>query len=415
MKKLLFFFAVIIPFNFIHSQNEDWKFSGQVQLRSEVDGRDFKHRTHPLTFASLRTRVGVEKTFLDKINFFVQIQDSRVFGEEGNTLASIDNLDLHQGYITLKKLFDWNMDVQAGRFEVAYGTERFLGAVGWHYVARSWDGVRFKFYPGFKLDLFALTHTESVPYIPAPNPQVYSSVEKPSYSVYGFWLSENFFQQHEIDLFAYYEINRTKINNSFAIDHTTIGINHTGSYSNLSTIFEAAYQPGSLVGSNVSAYLLSLQGNYNFNSANLGLGADIISGTEANSGDVNTFAPRFGTNHKFYGYMDYFINFAGQYLSLGLNDFYLMANYNFSPDVSLSINFHHFTSNKSYSDNEDDYMNYGQEFDFTLKYNFIKGTTISWGGSFFIPDDLMKFIFSTQSEMADDPGFWSYLMITANL
>src|SRR5690606_24064068 len=91
-------------------------------------------------------------------------------------------------------------------------------------------------------------------------------------------LSENFFQQHEIDLFAYYEINRTKINNSFAIDHTTIGINHTGSYSNLSTIFEAAYQPGSLVGSNVSAYLLSLQGNYNFNSANLGLGADIISG-----------------------------------------------------------------------------------------------------------------------------------------
>ncbi|MGE5860251.1 MAG: hypothetical protein ACM34J_06840, partial [Ignavibacteria bacterium] len=120
MKEVLIYtFAFILLSSNILFPQDDWKISGQIQLRSELDGRDFSNSTHPLTFASLRTRVGVEKTFMDKINFFVQIQDSRVFGEEGNTLASIDNIDLHQGYVVLKQLFDWDFDIQAGRFEVA--------------------------------------------------------------------------------------------------------------------------------------------------------------------------------------------------------------------------------------------------------------------------------------------------------
>ena len=106
MKRIIFILVFTSVLSFAQNENDDWKFSGQIQLRSEIDGRDFRHRTHPLTFASLRTRVGVEKTFMDKVTFFVQIQDSRVFGEEGNTLTAIDNIDLHQGYVTLKQLFD---------------------------------------------------------------------------------------------------------------------------------------------------------------------------------------------------------------------------------------------------------------------------------------------------------------------
>ena len=67
---------------------DGWKLKGQIQLRSEVDGRDFSNDTHPLTFASLRTRLGVEKTFDEKVQLFVQFQDSRVFGEEPNTLSA---------------------------------------------------------------------------------------------------------------------------------------------------------------------------------------------------------------------------------------------------------------------------------------------------------------------------------------
>jgi hypothetical protein len=36
-----------------------WSFDGQVQLRSELDGRDFSNKTYPLSYTSMRTRLGL--------------------------------------------------------------------------------------------------------------------------------------------------------------------------------------------------------------------------------------------------------------------------------------------------------------------------------------------------------------------
>lgn len=418
MKKIISILVFVSIISFAQNENDDWKFSGQIQLRSEVDGRDFRHKTHPLTFASLRTRVGVEKTFMDKVNFFVQIQDSRVFGEEGNTLAAIDNLDLHQGYIILKNLFDWNWDIQAGRFEMVYGTERFFGAVGWHYIGRSWDGVRFKFYPGFKLDLFALTHTESIGYIANAIPGIYPypPESKPSYSVYGIWESAKLDEENLLDLFGYYEVDRTKVNEQeIALDRFTLGLNHFGSFGNLSSIAEAAYQFGNIAGMDVSAYLLSLRGQYSFDNSSIALGVDILSGEDSPS-SINFFAPTFGTNHKFYGFMDYFINIPLNTMGTGLNDFY--GTFSLVPKeskFSFSLDIHYFISNSElfYNNLQTLYVYdvFGQEIDLTLKYNFIKGTIIIWGGSVFVPGELMRLIFAP----ANDVAFWSYVMITANI
>ena len=102
---------------------DGWKILGQVQLRSELDGRDFSNDTHPLTFASSRIRLGVQKSFDEKVVLFLQVQDSRVFGSESGTLSNSKNLDFHQGYVKLNKLFGWNWSVQAGRFEVSYQPE----------------------------------------------------------------------------------------------------------------------------------------------------------------------------------------------------------------------------------------------------------------------------------------------------
>ncbi|MFO7447340.1 MAG: alginate export family protein [Ignavibacteriaceae bacterium] len=420
MYKFLIIIFVVVFTSSSFAQDE-WKFSGQLQLRTELDGRDFSHDTHALTFASMRTRVGVEKTFMDKVNFFVQIQDSRVFGEETNTLASIDNIDLHQGYVTLKELFDWDMDVQAGRFEVVYGTERFFGSVGWHYVGRSWDGVRLKFYPGFKLDVFALTHTESVPYIGNAVPALYplNQTPTPAYSVYGIWESGVIDAQNQLDLFGYYEVNRQKITGTddFVIDRFTIGANHFGKYGNLSTIAEAAYQFGKVGIIDVSAYLVSLQASYKAENWKLGAGADILSGRDY-ADNYNVFSPSFGTNHKFYGFMDYFINIPQNTSDLGLHDFYLNAS--FAPNdskFSASLDLHHFSTDQSlfitseFSPDGEEESSLGQEIDLTVKYNFIQGTSLTWGGSAFIPGKIMKAFFSGRG----DVGFWSYLMVTANL
>ena len=426
MRKMLILFFVLLTISL--SAQDDWKFSGQIQLRSELDGRDFSNKTHALTFSSLRSRFAVEKNVLNKLNFFVQLQDSRVFGEEGNTLASIKNVDLHQAYVILKEPFDWNMEIQAGRFEVAYGTERFFGAVGWHYVARAWDGVRFKF-PCIGLDAFALTHTETNSYIANAVPSAYPYPEKatPAYSVYGLWEQANINSQNKLDVFGYYQLNRMTVNNEYASKVFTLGASHFGNYGSFSSIAEAAYQFGKMSAADVSAYLVSLQGNYTAGAHKFGAGIDLLSGTDETSDKYNTFNPAFGTNHKFYGFMDYFINIPGNTFQAGLNDFYLMYNYQPADcDWETGINFHQFMTNKEFKyqrtviiggdgiqTTDESSSSFGQEIDLTVKYKFIKGTAISWGGSVFLPGDIMKAAFSLPEFQREDLGFWSYLMITA--
>ncbi len=419
MKKIIA--AALLLFNIaaFAQENENWKFSAQIQARTELDGRDFSNETYPPNFASLRTRLAVEKSFMQKLNMFVQIQDSRVFGEEPNTLASIDNIDLHQAYFKLTNLFNAPIEFQAGRFEMKYGTERFFGAVGWHYVGRSFDGVKFSLNLPFKLDLFGLSTRNSIDYIANATRAAYiNPVPDNSFSIYGFWNQNKFNNEKTLlDIFGYYEVDRTKnAENESALKRATIGMTYIGKYDNLNPIVEAAIQTGKAGSNEISAYLISAQAKYNANPFNFGAGIDILSGSEPEDGLKNTFAPSYGTNHKFYGFMDYFINVPANTFGLGLNDFYLM--FDFAPNRSkwsFSADLHHFAANKSVELFNEQLRNeeqsaLGQELDLTLRYNFVKGTTLTWGGSLFFPGELMKINFN-----GEDTAFWTYLMATVNL
>ncbi len=423
--KILIFPLILISVNFAQQDLGDgWNLNGQIQLRSEIDGRDFSNKTHPLTFASLRTRLGVQKSFAEKITFFVQFQDSRVFGKEPSTLTSTENIDLHQGFVKLNKIFGWDWSIQAGRFEMAYGTERFFGAVGWHYVGRSFDGLRLSILPDcWNLDLFALTIKESANYIGNATGGLYSFPQEPTpaSSIYGIWKQNKVSENSKFDLFGYYEVNREKIGlDTCRLNIFTLGGSYWGNFGKFSTIIEAAYQLGDDLGKDISAYLISAAGNYNFGEVKLGLGADILSGTDLEDFDtkMNTFQPTYGTNHKFYGYMDYFINIRSNTFYQGLHDFYFTANY--APEEcnwNFGLYFHHFMTNQMLpvsTINEPepkDQSILGQELDLTVKYSFVKGTTLTWGGSLFFPGNLMKAFFYPREDVA----FWTYAMITANL
>jgi hypothetical protein len=419
---LLFILLLCNSFNSYSQMTDDWKLSGQIQLRSELDGRDFNNDTYPLNFTSLRTRLGVSKSFTDRVQFFVQFQDSRVFGEESNTLSAIDNIDLHQGYVTLVKPFNFDLNVQAGRFEVAYGTERFFGAVGWHYVGRAFDGVRFEIAPSsFPFDLFALTISENVSSIGNAVPSVYPypSVPATSHSIYGLYKIFNISEKSRLDLLGYYENNRARTNQGdHALKMFTLAGTYSGKYDRLSTIVEAAYQFGKMGTMDIGAYLFSASFDYKMNEISIGAGADVLSGSDFTSGKFNTFQATYGTNHKFYGYMDYYINIPTNTSFAGLNDFYVRFNYlPTDSKFSFGADLHHFTSNKpilvtsAQNPDGEEQSIFGQELDLTVRYTFVRGTTITWGGSLFFPGDLMKVFF----QPGEDPAFWTYIMITANL
>lgn len=353
-KEIIFLFLLSTTLFAQQELRNGWRINGQVRLRTELDGRDFLNNTHPSTFASSRIRFGVQKTFEKKLTLFIQIQDSRVFGSESSTLSNSKNLDLHQGYMKLNKLFNLDWTIQAGRFEMNYGTERFIGPVGWHYIGRSFDGIRFVIASkSFNLHLFGLTVKESVSYIGNAKPDIYPYPQEatPSQSIYGFWKKTKFNDSNKLDVFGYWEINREKVGEDTSkLNMPTVGTSYWGTFGKISVIGEAAYQFGDMDGKDISAYLISAIAFYKAGNTKLGLGIDLLSGTNPDdaSTKMNSFQATYGTIHKFYGFMDYFINVPGNTMNLGLNDFYITSF--FKPKDSkwgFGANVHHFMSNQS--------------------------------------------------------------------
>ncbi len=409
MKKIFLLLFILMTSSGFSQNQSDWKFSGQVQLRSELDGRDFSNKTFPLTFATIRTRIGVEKFVSEKVQFFAQLQDSRTLGQ-GNPTAYLDNVDLYQGYVKLLSPFDLDLELQAGRFQIIYGTERFMGASNWSHIGRSFDGVRFTILPkNFHLDLFALTLVELQAPISNPVPALYPNPAKevPSFSMYGFYKKTELTEKSRLDLMGYYEIDRKDVKpDTNAINRFTIVATYWGNYGDFSTIVETGYQFGKILGLDLRAYLISVQGSYKTGISTFTAGADILSGNDPKEpSKISAFNVSYGTNHKFLGYMDYFLANSG---GLGINNFYLKANLN--PEnlkFNFALDLHHFMSNQKALSGKN---TFGQEIDLTIVYRFIPGTSLIWGGSVFLPGDLMKAIFAPRKDMA----FWSYLMISAN-
>jgi len=456
----------------LFAEDSDWQFNGQIQSRTEADGTDFNNETYMPIHTSLRTRINVSKEYSGAL-FFAQLSDSRLFGSSGSTMNSTSNLDIHQAYVKMSKLFDMPMNLQLGRFEMAYGTQRFIGAVGWHYVGRAFDGARFTFDFGdmLKLDVFSTVERESVSYKGNPKPHPADLLDPKTHeymlsypenkTLHGLWAKLKLNKDNKVDVFAYMEGNRVvevlddTINFDNDFMRTNLGLSYWGTFDKLSIIFESAYQMGtqplkpdqdSITGiwtnnedQNIAAYTVSLQAKYNYGDGSIGLGMDMLSGTDSKDSvntDNNSYSPSFGTNHKFYGHMDYFIsenNTGGS----GLNDLYLMFNHKLSDKFNVGLNAHLFMTNQAVDVTEfdsdgkiveveiiedglptgrfepskiKDANMLGQEFDLMFKYKFNDKATITWGNSFFMAGDVMVDAWKGNQDIS----YWTYLMITAN-
>lgn len=100
-----------------------------------------------------QTRLWADADVNEHLRVFIQLQDARTFGAEGQTVgyaadsgsAGGENsiLDLHQGYFDLKKLFDLPLTVRVGRQEIVWGDHRVIGNFVWSNVGRVFDAGRF--------------------------------------------------------------------------------------------------------------------------------------------------------------------------------------------------------------------------------------------------------------------------------
>lgn len=420
----LSYLLLLFSFCFVYGEEKNsnfldgWKISGYTQMRTEMDGRDFSNKTYPLLFSHIKINVSVEKTILNKITFFMQLQDSRMFGQTKNTIRTIGNIDLHQGFVRIDSLLDGNFWFQVGRYEMPYGSQRIFGTNPWNHIGRAFDGLRVGYQTDlFNIDAFNLVHTLNNEFIGNATPGIYSYPANPdtSHSVYGFWSKIKFLgKDNGVDIYGYYEINRKETNGNPNVARYTTGFNYNFRKDKFDLFAELDYQFGKAKGIDISAYLARFIARYRLNPITVSAAIDIQSGNR-NSGQINLFDATFGAKHMFNGNMDYFSRIEQSTMGLGLNDYFIRAQYEDknNPWVGI-VEVHYFTSNQK---SQSGLIDFGPELDLVLRYMFTKSVFLEWGGSLFFPGKLMEEVYTIHREdlkiIRNDIGFWSYLMLRA--
>ena len=383
------------------------KFDGQIRMRSEGDARDFDSGSDVNTFTLLRTRFGARIEPLPDVHAYIQIQDSRAFGTEPSTLASTDNLDVHQAYFEVSDLWHKAIRLKVGRQEMVYGGQRMIGAVGWSNVGRSFDGVKLTFGKQANFDLFSMIITESNTPVPGPaTPTTTAGRDNADYTFFGAYYKYRGSPNAKLDFYGLYESNlMDTAAGDNELSRVTLGSHANGKVApNVTFESELAVQLGDRRGQNVQAFMLTGSVAYSFQGKgkpSLSIGYDYLSGTDAGDNDYKTFDTLFATNHKFYGFMDYFVNVPVNTGGRGLQDFMIKARVPFAGKWNLNGHFHNFRAAKG---SEKDF---GNELDLTLNYKYNAAVTFVFGLSLFAPGDLMEQRFGN-----NDLGIWSYSMLS---
>jgi hypothetical protein len=366
-----------------HAQ-ENVRVLGEVRLRSEGE------RPAPAesfdAFSLLRSRLGVQAGLAERAHVFVQVQDARTFGEEaGTTDGTADRLDVHQAWLqygTPLGAYEWS--VRAGRQEIKLGNERLVGAVGWSNTGRSFDGARLTFGVGtgrWSVSALALTVEERGRRFTGAEP------DRADHLLVGA-----FADMEPVHLFVLHD-REAAYRNAIGVDRTTLGGRITSPrLGGVTASLEAAYQLGNQlldttepVVQNISAHLVGARLGYATSLRTLpavGIGLDLLSGDET-PGDATyrTFNTLYATNHKFYGYIDFFLDPAARTQDRGLIDGIASATVELPRELRLNLDGHTFWTQQPLTADGDRLIGY--ELDVTLPVPLGVGQELQLGYSAF--------------------------------
>lgn len=373
----------------------------QIRVRTQVLNTDFNSNTAFNSFTELRSRLGVKFTQSEKLHGFIQLQDSRIYGREGNTLTDIQNVDIHQAFFCIKNIFNLPFSVKAGRMELSYGSQRLLGAVGWHNVGRSFDGAILKLATD-AIDVDFIGARTGERFLPG------DSLDSFLFSAYG-----NIKAISRLNLQPFVIVDGM---NNVDFTRATLGIH--ASCKNKKKPFQhdldAAYQLGTKHKNvDIAAFMVALNLAYTFDAKvkpTLGAGVAYLSGNDGkDASKYKVFNTLYATNHKFYGYMDYFLNIPNQTYGLGLMDIHGKVSVSPCQKSKISLAYHMFNSSEKATLIGGKTSNsFGSEIDLTLVHKYSDGVKFVGGFSTFMPGDIFK------ERKGKDTSFGGYFMAIVN-
>ena len=347
---------------------QDVTVSGQVRPR-------FEHRDPPQTggdaesYTVGRTRIAARALLEKDIWGFVQLQDVRIWGEESSTAGDFraDGLDLHQGFLQFGAE-DAATSLRIGRFEQNYGGQRLIGALDWAQQARAFDGARgrLRIGDGLTVDAFAFQLSESA--------SIVRETEAAFSGAYAVWQMA---EGRGLDLYALW-LDEEGMGGDDEV--LTGGLRYVGQEEAWSYRLEGSVQTGERAGRDVRAWMAGVRAARSFDEGRhtVGLWYDHLSGGGPNEVDDKAFDTLFGTNHKFYGYADLFLNLPVQTAGRGFRDLAVKTRWSVAPGWSLEADLHRFLVSEDQG-LVDGHL--GDELDLVVAHPLTPGLTLSGGVS----------------------------------
>lgn len=404
---------VLASFMVCTTYAQTFDFSGELRPRYEnrhgfqnliaedEDGSNFVSQRTRLNFGFIN----------DKMLFKVTLQNIRVWGDVG-TLSSDDKATaLHEAWA--EYFLNNKITFKLGRQEITYDDQRIFGSVGWAQQARSHDALLLKYKPnekhrfdfGFALNSDSQSNLDNL----------YSNVA--GYKSFQYVWYHGDYNKLGLSVLMLntgveYLQNEGMINEKQTIDYMqTVGPRLTYKSGKLSANTAAYFQLGKSLDTNVNAYYFAGDIGYKINdNFNVGLGAEYLSGKDMNDTEIGikSFAPLFGTNHKFNGWMDYF--YVGNHANnVGLVDFYGTFGYQMNK-FTVKLMPHIFSSAaKIYNGSEKMSNSLGTEIDFGLGYQLAKEISINAGYSQMFATESMEVL---KGGDKDEHNSWTWVMIT---
>lgn len=422
MKKHFYLAFFIAGFLFLLCSNESFsQFSMSGELRPRVEYRhgfgDMIYTDEdPAFFVSQRARINFDFR-TEKFRTFFSFQDVRVWGSTSQLNSSDDFFSAHE--LWGEYFFSQAFSMKLGRQELIYDNHRIFGNVGWAQQARSHDLVLLKYN---KLELVELHLGLAFNQDHARNTGTDYTILNNYKTMQFLWARKEFDKLGVSALFL-----NTGVQDIDLAGVASMWYSQTfGAYANYkigtySINFAGYYQTGkdATTGLDLSAYYLNAEVTtpLDFGIAPT-LGLELISGTDQEvlsdptTTKINSFAPLFGTNHKFNGFMDYF--YVGNHsANVGLRDFYLSAKYKRGKITPMAF-FHYFMSSGKILDPADPTStlssSLGLEIDLVIGVDMAEYVAFSAGYSHMFATASMEAVKAIGDHGATNN--WAWVMLT---
>lgn len=407
--------------------------TAQIRPRAELRSGAFQPLAkgeNPAFLISQRSRVTLNYRYKNILSLQLSPQNVSIWGQEALTQGAGANNGLAFFEAWAKLSITPSALLQIGRQVISLDDERFFGALDWAQGGRAHDAVsfqvqkktlEFKAHAAFNQNYKELYGNN----LANVSGALFSPKDAANYK----WMQNAWLKYYRdkrnsfsflVNNLGFQNAKSNADSNAQTYFTQTIGANYYFSGNKWKYSVSAYYQTGkNQQGIKTNAYLVAAVAERMLNIRwSLMLGGDLLSGNNADGTlqkSNHAFIPYFGTNHKFYGSMDYYYT-GNAHKNTGLGDAYLKARYKPDARWMLALTAHQFVSPVSLKEGAKALSaNLGQEFDLDVNYTIHPYVSLAGGYSVYAVTPSTRFLKAVTSSDPLQHWVWCTLNVSAEI